>query len=46
MKLLKDIRDPLAGGIIPKAPGGPGASTRFRDDDDNDDDDEQKKLPK
>ena len=42
MKLLKDIRDALAGGIIPKAPGGPGASRRFRDDDD----DEQKRLSK
>ena len=44
-KILKDIRDALKGGIIPKAPGGPGASRRFRDDDD-DDDDEQKRLSK
>ena len=43
-KILKDIRDALKGGIIPKAPGGPGASRRFRDDDD--DDDEQKRLSK
>ena len=42
-KILKDIRDALKGGIIPKAPGGPGASRRFRDDDD---DDEQKRLSK
>ena len=43
-KILKDFRDALEGGIIPKAPGGPGASRRFRDD--VDDDDEQKKLSK
>ena len=36
IKLLKDIRDGLAGGIIPRAPR--------RSDDDDDDDDEQKRL--
>ena len=46
VKILKDIRDALKSGIIPKAPGGPGASRRFRDDDDDDDDDEQKRLSK
>ena len=35
IKLLKDIRDGLAGGIIPRAP-------RRSDDDDDDNDDEQK----
>ena len=39
IKLLKDIRDGLAGGIIPRAP-------RRSDDDDDDDDDEQKRLSK
>ena len=39
IKLLKDIRDGLAGGIIPRAPRRP-------DDDDDDDDDEQKRLSK
>ena len=41
IKLLKDIRDGLAGGItsrVPKVPRVPGGS----DDDDDDDDDEQK----
>ena len=38
IKLLKDIRDGLAGGIIPRAPR--------RSDDDDDDDDEQKRLSK
>ena len=37
IKLLKDIRDGLAGGIIPRAP---------RRSDDDDDDDEQKRLSK
>ena len=37
IKLLKDIKDSLAGGIIPRVPGVP---RRFRDDDDNDDDDD------
>ena len=37
IKLLKDIRDDLAGGIIPRAP---------RRSDDDDDDDEQKRLSK
>ena len=35
MKLLKDIRDGLAGGITPRAPGGPDLD---RPDDDNSDD--------
>ena len=43
IKLLKDIRDALAGGITPKAPGAP---RRSDDDDDDDDDDEQKRLSK
>ena len=38
IKLLKDIRDGLANGITPRAPGAP-----RRSDDDDDDDDEQKK---
>ena len=38
IKLLKDIRDGLAGGIIPRA--------SRRSDDDDDDDDEQKRLSK
>ena len=40
IKLLKDIRDGLAGGIIPRA------TRRSDDDDDDDDDDEQKRLSK
>ena len=44
IKLLKDIRDGLASGITPRAPG---ASRRSDDDDDDDDDDdEQKRLSK
>ena len=43
IKLLKDIRDGLAGGIIPKAPG---RSDDDDDEDDDDDDDEQKRLSK
>ena len=39
IKLLKDIGDGLAGGIVPRAPGGPG-SDRPDDDDDGDDDDD------
>ena len=38
IKLLKDIRDGLAGGITPRAPGAPRRS--------DDDDDEQKRLSK
>ena len=41
IKLLKDIRDGLAGGIIPRAP-----RRSDDDDDDDDDDDEQKRLSK
>ena len=40
IKLLKDIRDGLAGGIIPRAP------RRSDDDDDDDNEDEQKRLSK
>ena len=40
IKLLKDIRDGLAGGIIPRAP------RRSDDHDDDQDDDEQKRLSK
>ena len=36
MKILKDIRDALAGGIVPRGPGGPGLD-RSNDDDDDDD---------
>ena len=46
MKLLKDIRDVLAGGIIsrvPRVPGAPRGSGDDGDDDDDDDDDEQKR---
>ena len=39
IKLLKDIRDGLAGGIIPRAPGGPRRPGLDRSDDDSDDDD-------
>ena len=54
IKLLKDIRDGLAGGITPRAPKVPGAPRVSRgsddddgdDDDDDDDDDEQKTLSK
>ena len=41
IKLLKDIRDGLAGGIIPRA-----SRRSDDDDDDDDDDDEQKRLSK
>ena len=43
IKLLKDIRDVLAGGTTPGGPGGPRASRRpglDRSDDDDDDDDD------
>ena len=50
MKLLKDNRDALAGGIAPRAPRGQGApgldGSDDGDDDDDDDDDEQKRLSK
>ena len=49
IKLLKDIRNSLAGGITPRTLGGPRASRApgLDDDDDNDDDDdEQIKLSK
>ena len=39
MKLLKDIRDSLAGGITPKTLGGPRPDLDRADDDDDDDDD-------
>ena len=44
IKLLRDIRDGLAGGITPRVPGAPRRSDD--DNDDDDDDDEQKGLPK
>ena len=44
IKLLKDIRDGLACGITPRAPGAPRRSDD--DDDDDDDDDEQKRSSK
>ena len=43
IKLLKDIRDNLAGDITPRAPGAPIVP---RGSDDDDDDDEQKRLSK
>ena len=55
IKLLKDIRDGLAGGITPRVPGAPRRSDDDNDDNDNDDDDdndndddddEQKRLSK
>ena len=46
IKLLKDIRDGLAGGITPRVPGALRRSDDNDDDDDDDDDDEQKKLSK
>ena len=50
IKLLKDIRDGLAGGITPRAPGAPRVPRGSDDDDDDDydddDDDEQKRLSK
>ena len=47
MKLLKDIRDSLAGGITPRTLGGPGEPRRpglDRSDDDSDDDDDMPDL--
>ena len=48
IKLLKDIRDGLAGGIIPRAPRGSDLDRPNDDshDDDDDGDDEQKRLSK
>ena len=47
IKLIKDIRDGLAGGITPRAPKVPGAPKVPRGSDDtDDDDDEQKRLSK
>ena len=37
IKLLKDIRDGLAGGIAPRGPGGPGLDDPNNDDPNNDD---------
>ena len=45
IKLLKDIRDGVAGGIVPKVPKVPRGSDDD-DDDDDDNDDEQKRLSK
>ena len=39
MKLLKDIRDVLEGGIAPRSPRAPRGSDDGNDDSDNDDDD-------
>ena len=39
IKLLKDIRDGLAGGIVPRKPPGPRLDRPDDDDDDDDDDD-------
>ena len=46
IKLLKDIRDGLAGGIIPRAPRGSNLDRPNDDSNDDDDDDEQKRLSK
>ena len=40
MKILKDIRDALAGGIVPRGPG-----LDRSDDDDNDDDNDDDEMP-
>ena len=40
IKLLKHIRDDLAGGIIPRAPRAPRGSDLYRPNDDSDDDDD------
>ena len=41
MKILKDIRDALAGGIVPRGPG----LDKFDDNDDDDDDDDDDDMP-
>ena len=48
VKLLKDIRDALAGGIVPRGPGasrGPGGPDLDRSDDSDDDDDDDNNMP-
>ena len=46
MKILKDIRDALAGGIVPRGPRGPrGPGLDKFDDDDDDDDDDNDDMP-
>ena len=46
MKLLKDIRDGLAGGITPRVPGAPRGSRGPDDnDDDSDNDDDDNDMP-
>ena len=50
MKLLKDIRDALVGGIIPRATGAPRGPRRpgldiSDDDSDDDDDDDDNNMP-
>ena len=40
MKILKDIRDALAGGIVPRGPRGPDLDRSDDDDDDDDNDDD------
>ena len=44
MKILKDIRDALAGGIAPRGPRGPGLDRSDDDDEDDDDDDDMPDL--
>ena len=44
IKLLKDIRDSLAGGIIPRVPGASGGPRRFRNDDNDDGDNNMPNL--
>ena len=46
IKLLKDIRDGLAGGIIPRAPRRSDDDDDDEEEEDDDDDDEQKRLSK
>ena len=45
IKLLKDIRDGLAGGIAPRGPGGPGLDDPNNDDPNNDDYDYDDYMP-
>ena len=44
MKILKDIRDALAGGIVPRGPRGPDLDRSDDDDDDDNDDDDMPDL--
>ena len=45
MKLLKDIRDVLKGGIAPRAPRGPDDGNDDSNDDDDDYDDNNNNMP-